>query len=111
MNREWFLAKRWMLNRREIMHHRELLFHEQMSADELGVLNWHRRREIVCFVFNNNSFYRNKYTAVGFETGDLKEPADFERLPILEKQEIRGNIRDMVSSGYDIDSLRASTTG
>ena len=111
MNREWFLAKRWMLNQREIMHHRELLSHEQMSADELDVLNWHRRKEIVHFVFTNNSFYRNKYTDVGFEVGDLKEPGDFERLPILEKQEIRDNIDAMVSSGFNVGLLKASTTG
>lgn len=111
MNREWFLAKRWMLNRREVMHHRELLSHEQMSVDELDALNWQRRREIVHFVFNNNAFYRQKYTDVGFEAGDLKEPADFERLPVLEKQEIRENIYDMVSSGYDADFLPSSTTG
>ena len=111
MRRKLFLAKRGLLNRCELVSARLLESHEQMSGDELAALNWNRRKEIVKFVFINNSFYRNKYTVAGFEPGDLKSPDDFERLPILEKQEIRENVHDMVSSGYDIDLLKASTTG
>ncbi len=111
MNREWFLLKRGMLNRREAANYRELLSNERMSIDELDALNWKRRRDIVDFAFKNNIFYHRKYADAGYEIGDLKQPSDFERLPILEKQEIRENTEEMLSKGYDIDKLKASTTG
>ncbi len=84
---------------------------EGMSPDELLAHNWRCRKEIVAYVYNNNTFYRNKYQTVGFEIGDLKSPSDFAQLPILEKKEIRENLESMVSHGYDLGSLSSSTTG
>lgn len=111
MNKELFRAKRWLFCRREIASFSALKQNEQMSAEELAELNWRRRKEIVSHAFDNSDFYHRKYAAVGFEPGDLKEPADFERLPILEKQEIRENTSDMVGRGYDESSLKFLTTG
>jgi phenylacetate-CoA ligase len=105
------MFKRGLLSRREALSARMLKANEQLSADELAALNWQRRKEIVQFAYNNNSFYQKKYATAGFEPGDLKSPDDFERLPVLEKQEIRENIETMVSWGYDIHTLPASTTG
>jgi phenylacetate-CoA ligase len=62
-------------------------------------------------VCKNNSFYKNKYRNIGFEIGDLKTPDDFERLPILEKHEIRDHALEIVSDGYNVKSLIPSMTG
>ena len=111
MKRSLFFAKRKVMCPREITSFAALTANGRLSADELAELNWQRRRDIVRYVFENNSFYKNKYTAAGFELGDLKTPADFARLPILEKEEIRKNTQEMISVGYSADRLKSSATG
>ncbi len=111
MNSQFFLAKRKLLNQREVTSAHALKANEQLSPDELASLNWEKRKELIRFVFSHNVFYQKKYKAAGFELGDLKSPEDFEKIPPLEKQEIRDNLESMVSHGFNASSLPSSTTG
>jgi phenylacetate-CoA ligase len=82
-----------------------------MSPDELAALNLERRRELVRFASAEVPFYREKYRGWGFEPGDVDADGFFEKLPILEKEEIRENAETLLASGCDLKRLRESTTG
>lgn len=82
-----------------------------MSADELAALNWVKRVRLVNFAFENIPFYREKYSAAGFAPGDLKTPDDFERLPVLEKEELRHRADDIIAPGVAPARLGVATTG
>jgi len=47
-----------------------------------------RIKELVNNAFKNVPLYKEKYSAIGFSPGDLKTWKDFEKLPILTKEEI-----------------------
>ncbi len=111
MRKATFLAKQWISSPRSMARYRELLRNEELSGIELEELNWRKRKLIVKHAFENSAFYRAKYTASGFEPGDLKTPSDFDQLPILEKKEIREHAADLLCSGYDATSLNTATTG
>jgi len=106
-----FLLKRTLLDRHQVSRYKCLLQNEAISTDALNELNWQKRKGLVRFVFENNLFYKKKYRSSDFNIQDLKNPSDFEKLPILEKQEIRDYRLEMVSKGYDTTSLNLSETG
>lgn len=83
----------------------------KLDVNQLACLNWERRKKIVAYCAENIPFYQEKFKSIGFEIGDLKSEEDFNKLPILEKEDIRERAPDIVSPDFDISSLPASTTG
>jgi phenylacetate-CoA ligase len=106
-----YLAKRAVSSPRRLANYRSLLRAERMSRDEVACLNWERRRALVRHAYEHNAFYRRKFDDAGIDPNDLRDPADFARLPILEKEEIRANRIAMITSGYSESRLRVATTG
>lgn len=91
--------------------YRELRAHERWTPDALARLNWEKRCAIVAHAFATSPFYREKLKAVGFEPGDLKTETDFERLPVMTKDELRANTDRILMEGVDRAWLFESTTG
>lgn len=90
---------------------KELEAVEAGGSDLIQALNRQRRRELVRFAYENTEFYRRKYSAAGFELGDLESESYFENLPVLEKHEIRSSASDMIAAGVSVKRLKESTTG
>lgn len=89
----------------------QLEYNEKLSFSEIDQLAFKRAQHIVQHAYNNTEFYRKKYSAVGFEPGDLKTWSDFECLPILEKQEIKENRERMIANTALARNLSPSATG
>lgn len=58
------------------------------SRPEIRQFQFERIQELVNHAFNTVELYREKYSAVGFQPGDLRSWEDFQRLPILTKKEL-----------------------
>jgi phenylacetate-CoA ligase len=84
---------------------------DRLSADQLRQLNWERRKSLVLHCYQNIKYYQDKFKEIGFEGGDLKSEDDFQRLPIIEKEDIREHEEELVFSMYKKRSLPFSTTG
>lgn len=82
-----------------------------LSSVELAELNWWRRCDLVRLCAEKIPFYRDRFKAIGFEFGDLKTEEDFQRLPILEKEDIREHSNDLFNPDFDRESLTVATTG
>lgn len=82
-----------------------------LSAEQLAELNWRRRTALVRFCAECIPFYQRTFKAIDFSPEDLKSNRDFERLPILEKEEIREFTDEIVSSDFDLNQLPTATTG
>jgi len=106
-----FIAKRWLANRQEHSFMRTLSRNEQLSQDALRELNWKTRQELVLYCFNHIQFYRRKYSECGFEPGDIALPENFERLPIIEKEEIRACETEIINRNYQLKDMPIYTTG
>lgn len=111
MKRKIFQLKQWGLAPKRAANYRALTARELWSADELAAYNWRRRAALVDFLFEKNPFYQEKLRQAGFARGDLKAPEDFQKLPILEKQEIREAGERMISRGFSAAQLKTSSTG
>lgn len=106
-----FYAKRYLLKPHERRLAAILQQNQLRSTEDLQEWNLIHRRKIVECAFNRIPFYQRKFSAFGFELGDMSDPDFFSKLPILEKEEIRENERDMVDPAFRNRKLPASTTG
>lgn len=87
----------------------------QLSREELTGLQLERLRAIVDYAYTNSPWYKTKFDAVGFKPGDLKRFEDIRALPILTKEDIRDNIKQLLSVAVDpsqrVFSRSGGTTG
>lgn len=72
-----------------------LAANERKSQDELAALQERARREVVRHAFERTTFYREHYSAAGFELGDIGGNGWFERLPVLTKAHLRERFDDI----------------
>jgi phenylacetate-CoA ligase len=79
----------------------EVLLHKQ----------WQRLTDLLCFVYDNNRFYRRRFDSAGMSPYDVKSPDDMNKLPILTKSDIRKYSETMLSDGYQIENLMKVKTG
>ncbi len=79
---------------------------EAVHADRIV----HLRRTIEN-AYTHSPFYRARFQAVGFEPGDLKDPADLRRLPELTKMDLRNHINEMVGDNVNPHEVERSVSG
>jgi phenylacetate-CoA ligase len=106
-----FFAKRRLSDRRVGPFYHELLTNQDLSAEHLAELNWRRCCEMVRVAYETIPFYHRTFSKIGLEPEDLKTRTDFDKLPILEKSQIRENTGDIVDPNYRLSDLQESTTG
>lgn len=68
-------------------------------------------RKIYQHAFDSVAFYRNRFKASGLTLNSINEISDFSKVPVLEKEEIRDNWKDFVSSDTSRLKLISRSTG
>ena len=80
-----------------------------LSRDEMQRWQFERIRALVRHAYDSVPLYRERYGAVGFEPGDLKSWSDFERLPLLSKEEVIESFPErIVSDRFEFERLIVS---
>ena len=75
------------------------------------LIQWRKLNELLKYVWDNNNFYRERIEQAGFTSDMIRTPGDFMKFPVLSKEDIRVNTQQMISKGYDINSLLKFKTG
>ena len=65
--------------------------HECASPEDMRSLQLSKLKKIVEYAYENVPFYKKKYDAAGVKPGDIKTLKDIERLPFVEKSDLRDN--------------------
>ena len=71
---------------------------------------WMRLKKILKHAFENTEFYKKRFLEYKAVPEDIKDWRDFERLPLLTKEEIRGCRNEMVSKSIPKQKLVAKKT-
>ncbi len=82
-----------------------------MPDQELDALNWERRKAIVQHAYDNTPFYKQHWDSVGFHPQMLSTPADWEKVPVLEKQMVRQFAESMKDTTCKPGDFGTATTG
>ncbi len=66
------------------MHNDYLTFDERAARQKEGLLR------AVAHAYNNSPFYRRVFDEAGLTPDQIREPADFIKVPFTSKQDLRG---------------------
>jgi phenylacetate-CoA ligase len=89
---------------------RELEESQHWSTDRLSALQWERKRAIARRAWETVPFYRERWGAGGFHPDALRTADDWDRLPILAKDDLRLHAATM-RAGRAPAGLAAATSG
>ena len=94
-----------------ISAYRQALEAEKGSRDEILSINWKKRRAIVEYAYLQSPFYRKFYEERGFSPRDLQSPADWNSIPVLEKQHLKNFTGKILAEQVPIKRRIRTTTG
>jgi len=100
----------WREGKKHLRHLRTL---EQTQFDPPDVI---RRRQLLALqaqlqhAWDTVPYYRAAWSKAGVHPSDVRELGDLEAFPILTKADIRRHNRALVSSAFDVATLRVKTT-
>jgi phenylacetate-coenzyme A ligase PaaK-like adenylate-forming protein len=106
-----FHKKMCLLKKGGIDFYADLKSNEQLSEDRLFELNLKRRQLLVQFAYKTIPFYQKKYKEAGFDLGDVEEENFFEKLPVLEKDDVRQYAEQLIDPNCSFEELCESATG
>ena len=90
---------------------KELERSQYVAESTLRQVQWRRLTELLAYVWENNEFYRERFEQAGMSPDMIRTADNFMKFPLLSKSDIRENTRQMISKGYDTNSLFKFKTG
>lgn len=87
------------------------LVNDQMSREDMLEYSARLASEHASFAFQHSPFYRDFYGDHGIRLEDLRDPAAFSSLPILDKAVLRDNIDRIRSSEWSARNSTVAKTG
>lgn len=82
-----------------------------MSHGQLERLQFERLQKLVKYAWDNVPFYRRSWSASGFNPSDLKTLADFEALPMIDRNDVVERCEEFIPGDYQRGRLTKITTG
>ena len=85
----------------KIKGHNTIQIHEQMeqsqwlSSGELQALQFENLRKFLCDIAEHVPYYQNLFSGLNFDPANLESITDLQKLPFLDKPEIRANMEAM----------------
>jgi phenylacetate-CoA ligase len=81
------------------------------SAEAIKHRQWQRLRELVRHAYDHVPYYRSLYDQVGFRPELLREVQDLERIPIIGKDVMRENSRNLIAQDRKYKFSEDTTSG
>ena len=106
-----FFLKNFLFRPQSIRFAKMFSAESLMDEEVRNALILSRLQRIVKKAWDNSSFYRAKYSAVGMQDGIISSLADFELLPALEKEELRAHSDDILDKNVSPHRIALSSTG
>jgi phenylacetate-CoA ligase len=94
-----------------VSYHRYLEKSQYFTSEKLAEIQTLRLKNILQFVWDNNTFYRKRMELFGVNPTSISGPADLVKLPILSKTDVRLNSDNMFSRRFQKDQLHRAKTG
>ncbi|MCK2029565.1 phenylacetate--CoA ligase family protein [Microbacterium galbinum] len=91
--------------------YRAFLQMDALAPEEIADISARRSAEHARFAFAHSPFYRDLYSSHGFSDGDLRDPASFSSLPIVDKAMLRENFDGIRTDEADQRTSVVSKTG
>ena len=83
----------------------QLLRNTHMEQEKLEKLQLESLRKVIENAYNNVPYYNSLFKKNDLRPGDIKSIQDLNKIPVLSKQDIRENLTEIISKGYNMHSL------
>lgn len=93
-----------------LRYSRELERNQWLGLDQLENIAWRRLKKLLAHAYANVPFYRDRFRQVGLTPADIETKADFCRIPLLSKDDIRAHEDDLVALNYARSHMQRDTT-
>ena len=90
---------------------REYERNQWLAPDQIAQIQWSKLQALLQHCWNEVPYYRQAWTRAGIRPEDVRTRADFQSLPVLEKQDIRANLGDLVARSHRGRVLYKATGG
>ncbi|HMM68516.1 MAG TPA: phenylacetate--CoA ligase family protein [Dokdonella sp.] len=82
-----------------------------LSADQVAALQWTKLKRLIEHCWREVPYYRQTWKELGASPEDIRSPADFARLPVLTKQDIRAHFDALQAPAMRKEMLYKTTGG
>lgn len=111
LQRAAFTAKTRLGARSSVVALREYVRNDRLDPAQLAAMQAQRSIDHARFAFEHSMFYRELYSASGITTDDLRDPAAFSSLPLIDKETVREHFEIITSDEATPANSKVSTTG
>jgi len=80
------------------------------NQDRLAEYQNKRLRKIIKYAYDYVPYYHKKFRKLGIKPLYIKTKKDLNRLPIISKDEIRENLKEMISKKFNVNDLKMLST-
>jgi len=105
----------YVRGRKTFRYHAEFEQNQWLSTDELLDLQWNRLKAVLNHAYETVEYHRSTWRALDIHPDEIRSPADFTRIPIMEKDTVRNDLSRLVSSKFDpakmVNGVSGGTTG
>jgi phenylacetate-CoA ligase len=99
------------LRRRKTLSHLDAYERNQwLSGEQIAALQWRKLERLVEHCWREVPYYQRRWKEAGATPGDIRSLADYARLPVLTKADIRANFQDLHAVSWK-DRLEYKATG
>jgi len=97
--------------RKTLQYLREYEQSQWLPPEQIAALQWQKLQNLIRHCWEQVPYYRERWQPLGINApGDIASPADYARLPALQKPEIRANFEKLIARDQR-DALLYKTTG
>ena len=82
----------------------------KLKLVEIQKIQWSKLKELLEFVYNSSVFYHNNFKSIGLTPQDIKTYEDFSKLPIVNKQILKKNYKEIITKGSNEKDYYTSYT-
>lgn len=90
----------FLRRRKTLAYLRELKKSQWFPPEAIKKIQWRRLNKLLTYAYENVPYYREKLEAVGLHPRDINRYEDFQRIPLLTKDDIRNNQKKLLSREY-----------
>lgn len=110
-----FWQKQKIFRRKAYRRYKSCLENDRIEEKKLKLINWEKRKKIVEFAYEQIPFYNLKYRSSDFHPSMLNTEEDWQKIPILHKNEIRENTSSLrlpyLKDRYFLQTTTGGSTG
>jgi len=100
------------LRRRKTLHYLDEYERNQwLAPEQIAELQWRKLKALLEHCHREVPYYRRRFEEIGATPADIRSLADYARLPLLTKADIRANFDDLVADSWRGRILYKATGG